>query len=259
MLGEPAHEPCHDELVLGQLARVLPADIARIAHVLAGSCTVMLPFDEDAERRNDPFVKEIFQLTGLHRDFDLAHREKRFHPGQYHRKNSGHGDYLDRDEWDWYDCCGQDTGRNNNFANWNLIGCRWRGVPQPELQVQLDSLQSRIDALIKQVVCSSCSGGHSGRFCQYMRCGFCLNPTSQMYGKYDCSRCGESRDRALAPQRARARKTREAEMRKREAADKAIRQQANRERRKKQRRLEPCGKFYAGLCKRGDKCSRSHA
>lgn len=134
----------------------------------------------DAERRNDPFVNEIFELTGLHRDFDLAHREKRFHPGQYHRKNSGHGDYLDRDEWDWYDCCGQDTGRNNNYTNWNLIGCQWRGVPQPELQVQLDSVQARIDALTKQVVCSSYSGGHSGRFCEYR---------------------SDSRDRALAPRK----------------------------------------------------------
>jgi hypothetical protein len=76
------------------------------------------------------------------------------------------------------------------------IGCQWRGVPQPELQVQLDSVQARIDALTKQVVCSSYSGGHSGRFCEYR---------------------SDSRDRALAPRK-------------------------------------PCGKFHAGLCKRGDKC-----
>lgn len=260
-----AAELTHDQLVEADLRQVLPVELAQIVKTLAGSCTFMHSFDEEAERRNDPLLLEIAKLDKLYTALDKSHRAQRYHPGQYQKRDSGHAKWLDRDEMDWFDCCQLEVKQNNNYANQDLIGCKWRGPEQPHLQTELDELQAKIATLTKRVVCSCCKGNHSGRGCSYRRCGFCLTPNDGMYNKYDCSDCRTSRDRVLAPQRKLARQAlekelqiRNKELRTQEAVAKVKRQQANREQRKRQRRLEPCGKFHAGLCKRGDKCSRSH-
>ena len=179
----------HDELVARSLRAFLPGDIAGIAHALTGTCTVMWACDQEAERVNEPIVAKIAALQSEWTRLNQRHRSLRFHPGKYHHKDSGHAYYLDRKEWQWWDCCQVEIQTNNDFQNSDIIGCQWHGPAQPALEGELARLAERFRSMSTLIVCSICSGGHSGRTCRDRQCSFCLRPEYPMYGRTTCSTC----------------------------------------------------------------------
>ena len=258
-------EPSHDQIVWTLLCDYcpLPTTLLELVKRLAGSSKLKVEFVEEQERQNDLFVHRLAEVEAAWRNLNNHHHDLREHSGRYQSRNSGHAKWLDRDEWDWWTCCQVEIKRNNNYANCSSLGCKWKPdvTPQPWIQIELDRLQAESKSVKSQIVCSICicfkeypvDVHHSGRSCSATVCQCCLH-----YFRLDSCQCAKYRDKWLEPSRRMKWEAAEKARTIKAAAEKAVKQQKSREERKRKRKLEPCGKFHAGLCKRGDKCSRSH-
>jgi hypothetical protein len=256
-------EPSHDQLLTKFLCEVLPPDLAALTQSHAGSSRVSFGLDPDTEAVNQLLLTDIERLERDFKNVQEESRPLRFHPGQYCCNNNGEGHWLDRDEWDWWTCC-QVENKFTNRANRDLVGCKWR-VSRPDLQSRLAELERQLSDTRAQLRCSVCGERHAGDQCSYKRCTFCLK-----LSYFRCRDCDADLDKYLEPARAaearrmapilaKQRADQEQARLKQEAKKKALKQEAAREARKLKRKHEPCGKFLAGLCRRGDHCSRSHS